>query len=487
MANIHLRVASGWPAWRLNLIVMKFGGGCLKDAESFARAAEAIGRARERRAVVVSAVSGVTDRLIEAGRRAEQSEDGIETEVGALSGIHIHLCESLVREPGLKKATVAAIEAALKRVRRLLTGISYTCEMTAPARSHLVSYGERLSALVLAAALRERGIPARRFESDRIGMVTDETVEDATVDLAAFRKGLKTALWGGRRGDTVPVITGYFGITPRGRVATFGRNGTDYSAAVVACALDADRLEIWKDVEGFMSADPRVVPRARRLARLTPYEAAELSYFGAKILHPRTLEPLKARSTSVVIKDLFHPDRPGTRVMARPDHSPQVIKSVTSNPNVALLRIHGPGVGYKPGVIGLIGRRLSERNINIYSIITSQTCINLLLARKDAARSREALKPECGGVIERLDVEDDVALVAAVGEGLRRTKGLAARIFSSVSRAGINVEMISTGASEVASYFIVKRSQVRRAVVALHREFFDGGGAAGRRLKSARP
>ena len=469
------------------MLVMKFGGGCLKDAESFALAAEAIGRSGGLRAVVVSAVSGVTDRLIEAGRRAELEEDGIEMEIRGLSAIHVSLIESLVGDPVLKKETLAGVDAALKRLRRLLYGISYTSEMTAPARSHLVSYGERLSALILAAALRQRGIPARRFDSDRIGMVTDETVEDATVDVAAFRSGLKPALWGGRSKDTVPVITGFFGITPRGRVATFGRNGTDYSAAVVAAALDADRLEIWKDVEGFMSADPRVVPEARRLSRLTPYEAAELSYFGAKILHPRTIEPLKARSIAVVIKDLYHPDRPGTRVMSRPDPSPQVIKSVTSNPDVALLRIHGPGVGYKPGVMGVIGRRLAERNINIYSVITSQTCINLLLDRKAAARGREALKPECGGVIERLDVEDDVALVAAVGEGLRRTKGLAARIFSSVSRAGINVEMISTGASEVASYFIVKRSQARRAVRALHREFFERGGASGRRLKSARP
>ncbi len=460
------------------MIVMKFGGGCLKDAESFARAAEAIGRVRARRAVVVSAVSGVTDRLIEAGRRAERSEQGIEADVRALEQTHVSICDGLVCEPRLRKETLAAVAAALKRLRRLLYGISFTAEMTGPTRAHLLSYGERLSALLLSAALRARGTPSKPFESDRIGMVTDEAVDDATVDLAAFRANLGPSLRNGRLRDTVPVITGFFGITPRGRVATFGRNGTDYSAAVVASVLDADRLEIWKDVEGFMSADPRIVPGALRIGRLTPYEAAELSYFGAKILHPRTLEPLKGKSTTVVIKDLFHPDRPGTRVVSRAVLRERVIQSVTANANVALLRIHGPGVGYKPGVIGLIGRRLSERSINIYSILTSQTCINLLLDRRDAARSREALRPECGGVIERLDIEDDVALVAAVGEGLRRTRGLAARIFSSVSRAGINVEMISTGASEVASYFIVKRAQAPRAVRALHREFFGRGGAA---------
>jgi aspartate kinase len=462
------------------MIVMKFGGGCLKDAEDFVRAAEAVGRGPGRRAVVVSAASGVTDMLLEAGRRAELGEGAVDGDLRALEGRHRSLCAALAGDPRSRTETLAGIEAGLKRVRRLLYGISYTAEMTPAARSHLVSYGERLSALILAAVLRARGVPARRFESDRIGMVTDETVEDATVDPAAFRTNLRSALRPVRPGGLVPVITGFFGITPRGRVATFGRNGTDYSAAVVARALDADRLEIWKDVEGFMSADPKVVPGARRIGRLSPYEAAELSYFGARILHPRTLEPLEGGSTTVVIKDLFHPDRPGTRVLPGGEPRGRVIKSVTSNPNVALLRIHGPGVGYKPGVIALIGRRLAERNINIYSVITSQTCINLLLDRKDAGPSREALGPERGGVIERLDLEDDVALIAAVGEGLRRTKGLAARIFSAVWREGINVEMISTGASEVASYFIVKRPEANRAVRALHREFFGRVGGAGR-------
>lgn len=452
--------------------VMKFGGGCLKDAETFGRVAEVVAREPEKCAVVVSAVWGVTDLLLEAGHRAEKSEESVERSLERIRHIHQPLADSLIRGGQLRRETRQGLETALKKVERLLYGISYTSEVTASTRSHLVSYGERMAALLLASILRDRGVPAKRWDSDTIGMVTDDVFENATVDLPAFRANVKRALRPNGRGRTVPIITGFFGVTPRGRVATFGRNGSDYSAAVVAFGLEASRLEIWKDVEGFMSADPKLVPGARKIDRLSYYEAAELSYFGAKILHPRTLEPLRGRPTTVVIKDIGQPDNPGTAILPNGAVHKDVIKSVTSNPNVALLRIHGPGVGYKPGIIGEIGRRLSGLGINIYSIITAQTCINLLVDRRDAGRSFECLRAERGGVIERVDLEDDVVLIAAVGEGLRRRKGLAARIFSSVSRAGINIEMISTGASEVASYFIVKRPDGDKAIQALHREFF---------------
>ena len=274
------------------------------------------------------------------------------------------------------------------------------------------------------------------------------------------------------RKKVAPVITGFFGVTPDGRTATFGRNGTDYSAAVIAWGLRARALEIWKDVEGFMSADPKVVKGAAIIDRLSYSEAAELSYFGAKILHPRTLEPLSGLDIEVRIKNLYDPESPGTEIAPNGRASRDVIKSVTANTKIALLRIRGRGVGIKPGIIGEIGRRLGRDGVNIFSIITAQTCINLLVDRKDARKGYDSLKAIAGGVIESVDLEEDVALIAAVGEGFLARKGLAARIFSAVSRADINVEMISTGASEVAAYFIVDRKDTEKTLLALHKEFF---------------
>jgi aspartate kinase len=452
--------------------VMKFGGGCLKDAKSIGQVASIISREKVRPAVVVSAVSGVTDLFLEAVHGAEQNERSVGPGVQKIRAIHLALAEALVRNKAIRRQSLRSTEAALHRVEKLLYGISYTAEATASARSAVVSYGERLAALLLAAVLNDRGIPGRPMDSDKVGMVTDDAVENATVNLAAFKKNLARAFRASGRRNTVPVFTGFFGVTPRGRVATFGRNGTDYSAAAVAFALGSSRLEIWKDVQGFMSADPKLVPGARKIDRLSYYEAAELSYFGAQILHPRTLEPLRGRRIVVVIKNLWDPQNPGTEILPEGSVKKDVIKSVTSNSNLALLRIHGPGVGYKPGIIGAIGHKLAGLGINIFSIITSQTCINLLVDRRDAARSYESLKADRGGVIERVDLADDIVLIAAVGEGLLYSKGLAARIFSSVSKAGVNVEMISSGASEVASYFIVDRPDLDKAIHALHREFF---------------
>jgi aspartate kinase len=222
-----------------------------------------------------------------------------------------------------------------------------------------------------------------------------------------------------------------------------------------------------------MTADPKTIPQARKIDRLSYYEAAELSYFGAKILHPRTLEPLDGMKIAVRIKSLLDPNGSGTEICSEGCENEDVVKSVTADDAIAVLRIHGPGVGYRPGVIGRIGRRLSDKGVNIHAIITAQTCINLLLDKKDARESYDALRDLDVGVMSRLDLEEDIMLIAVVGDGLLNRKGVAARIFSSISRAGVNVEMISTGASEAASYFIVRDSDGEKAIKALHHEFFE--------------
>lgn len=452
--------------------VMKFGGGCLKNAETLERVADIVARERRKPAVVVSALQGVTDQLIAGAAAARDDERAIPDRIAQIWNRHLKIAERAIRDEVVRKETLRALGIVLLRTERLLYGIAYTGEASPAIHNRVLSCGERLAARLVAGAARARGIAARPLDSDRIGMVTDDNLENATVNLVQFRRKFKRTAEEIKRGSFVPVITGYFGVTPEGHISLFGRNGSDYSAAAVACGLKARSLEIWKDVGGFMSADPSAEKNARKIGRLSYYEAAELSYFGAKILHPRTLEPLTGMEADVRIKSLSDPDDPGTEIHLRSPVLRNVVKSVTANDGIALLRIHGPGVGYKPGIIGRIGRRLSELHINIYSIITAQTCINLLIDRKDARRSYQAIKADRNGIIARVDLEEDVALVAVVGEGMVNRRGVAARVFSAVAEAGINVEMISSGASEVATYFIVDRKDAPRAVRALHREFF---------------
>ena len=221
-----------------------------------------------------------------------------------------------------------------------------------------------------------------------------------------------------------------------------------------------------------MSADPKIVKKACPLDRLSYYEAAELSYFGARILHPRAIEPLVEKKIPIQVKNVYKPERQGTTILSGRYERADVVKSVTYNKEISILRIQGPGVGYKPGIIAGLGSTLANTGINIYSVLTSQTCINLLIDKKDSWQSYRAVKGLEDGVIEKVVLEDDRALIAVVGEGIQQRRGIAARVFTSVAEANINVEMISSGASEVAYYFIVRAEDVEKAVNAIHKEFF---------------
>jgi len=452
--------------------VMKFGGGCLTDSEDVLKVAGIVGAESGRVVVVVSAVSGITNKLEDGLQAALDSEVNVPRFLDKIRESHIQLLESVVPVGAVRHVAAVELMDRLKKIERLLYGVAYTLEITPSVRAHVMSFGERFSALILAAALNSRGRSAEALEADRIGIVTDESFDNATARLAEVRRNLQKELLPVLERGDVPVVTGYFGRTAEGKVTTFGRNGSDYSAAVIAQALGADRLEIWKDVDGFMSADPKVVSGARPVDRLSYYEAAELSYFGARILHPRTVEPLADSPIPVVIKNIHRADGGGTEVVPTRPATEEVIKSITSNRRVAVVRIYGPGVGFKPGIIAEIGRLLAERGINIFSVLTSQTCINLILDKADARAGSEAVSRLINGIIERVELKDHVALVAAVGDGLMKRRGAAARVLARVAEENINIEMLAAGASEAAQYFVVDEEDADRAVHAIHREFF---------------
>ena len=453
--------------------VMKFGGGCLRNSEDFLKVAEIVGLEKKGTVVVISAVFGVTDLLIESIKEARQSEKNVPKFIDTLRERHQQISDDIIDNNNLKHELKDEIESRIKRLERLLYGVAYTEEISGSLRALILSYGECFSTLVLSAVLKNKHREAVALEANKIGMVTDKSFENARALLPEVKKNLAHTLLPLVKKGVIPVITGFIGCTQDGQVTTFGRNGSDYSAAVIANGIDATLLEIWKDVDGFMSADPKIVKGTQRIDTLSYYEAAELSYFGARILYPRTVEPLIDKGIPVHIKNLHEPDSQGTRIGSESCEAKEIIKSVTYNRRITVLKIHGPGVGYKPGILADIGRLLSKKGINIYSVITSQTCINLLIDKKDSQGSLESLKRLVGGVIEKVNLKNDIALIAVVGEGLSDRKGLAARVFSAVAEENINVEMISSGASEVAYYFIVKEDDVERAIKAVHREFFE--------------
>jgi len=453
--------------------VMKFGGGCLKDASTMERVAAIVAQEREEKVLVVSAIFGITEVLARCLHRVKTNEREIKGVIRKVRNAHLSLASESIGDKIILDETLTSIEAKMHELERLLYGVAYTEELTDRTKAFILSFGERLSSCLLEGILQSKGLKTKALDADRIGLITDASFENATAILPLVTKNLRRTILPLVRRGVTPIITGYFGCTEDRRITTFGRNSSDYSAAVITRCIDASVLEIWKDVDGFMSADPGIVKSAHRINGLSYYEAAELSYFGARILHPRTVEPLVDSDIPIVIKNISDPKKRGTRISREGYRRKEILKSVTFNKDITVLKIKGAGVGYKPGIISEMSRRLSDLNINIYSIITSQTCINLLLDRNDLHRSFEALRQLSGGVIEKIETMDDVALIAVVGEGLLRTHGLAAKVFSAVAREKVNVEMISAGASEVAYYFIIKRKDLSKAIHAIHEEYLE--------------
>jgi aspartate kinase len=451
--------------------VMKFGGGCLKDGSAFVKVGKIIGQQR-RIAVVVSAVSGVTEILLAAIEQAKRSEKNIPGIMTRLTQKHGAIIDELGLTCREKQRLLKTVHSQLTQVRRLLTGIAYHGDLTPAVRAKLLSYGERLAARLLAGLLDCQGTKARALDAHQAGICTDDNFENASIDRERTRKNLGAKVGPLLRMGTVPVISGFFGRGTNGAITLLGRNGSDYSAAAVAYALKAGCLDIWKDVDGFMSADPALVESARQLERISFAEAAELSYFGAQILHPRTVEPLAGTKTRVFIRNLKLPVNPGSEIVAGRSGRKEDVASITANKKLANIRVHGAGIGSKPGLLAGVSSLLAAANINIHSVLTSHTCINLLLDAGDGRRSLQRLKAMANSVIKRIDLEEHLALVGVVGDKIMEKEGIYARIFSAVAREKINIEMAAAGASAVACYFLVKRTDLDRAVRAVHDEFF---------------
>jgi aspartate kinase len=451
--------------------VMKFGGGCLRDSRSIAQACAVIS-ARKRVVVVVSAISGVTEMLVSAIEQAKRRERAIPPILEALKKKHAAVINELCPSGQAKRRLQGAIASQISQIERLLTGTALHRDLTPAVRARLLSAGERLAARLLAGVLECLGTRSMALDAHVAGICTDDNYENASIDRDRTRKSLRAKVAPLLRRGMVPVIPGFFGRGPGGAITLLGRNGSDYSAAAVAFALRAERLEVWKDVSGFMSADPSLVPNARRLDRLSFAEAAELSYFGAKILHPRTVEPLAGTRTRVFVRNMEDPSSLGSEIVTGRSGRCADVAGIAANTRLAVIRVHGAGVGGKPGLLSGISSLLAGEGINIYSVLTSQTCINLLLDREDGRRGLQKIKAMANGVIRRIELEEHLALIGVVGDRIMEKEGIYARIFAAVAREKINVEMAAAGASPVACYFIVKRPDLERAARAVHDEFF---------------
>ncbi|MBL0712813.1 MAG: aspartate kinase [Desulfosarcina sp.] len=453
--------------------VIKVGGGCLKGPKTIAEIVTLMAHRGRGHVFVVSALNGITDLLIDSMSTALMDEEAIPGLIGRLKSRHRQVARHIVQDKSALKTYDRDLNKSLSRLERLFYGLNFTREITPRLTDVTSSFGERLAAQLLSAALRSRGLSATYRLPHKIGLITDGKFGDATADLTKTRRNFKHHLAPLLGEDKILFVPGFFGVSADGDITTFGRGGSDYSAAVAAVALKAEVLEIWKDTDGFMSADPQLVPEAELIPVLSYEEAAELAYFGAKILHPRTVEPARQKRMKITIKNTLRPDAPGSEIRARSPRTGRIIKSVAHDCDIGILKVHASGVGARPGILGQVSGAIAAGGINIKSVVTSQTCISLLLARKDLAPAREALMGIRPRPYRKIDALADVALIGIVGDGIQHRSGIAARCFTAVANCRVNVEMISFGPSRAALYFLVKKKDLESGVNAIHSTFFS--------------
>jgi len=461
-----------------DLLVMKFGGTSVGSAERMRAAARLAADERKKRpvAVVVSAMSKITDLLLATMRHAEAGDQaGVESNLAALLARHEQACRELLPE-SRQAEVMAGIHKLAGEFERIVRGMAMLGERPPRSVDEAVAVGERLSALLVSEHLVAEGTPAAAINAWDV-VVTDAVFGNASPLMEPTRKKARAILLPLLEEGAMPVITGFNGATADGRPTTLGRGGSDFSAAILAAALDAAELWIWTDVDGIMSADPRLVPDAEVLEEITYAEAAELAYAGAKVLHPRTLAPLAERKIPVWSKNSFAPEKPGTKIVTAVATA-NGTRAVASMGNVALVSLE-PASAELNGV-QVMGRALeavARANVELLLVSSSSYRQNFcfLVRHEELETTLAALESELAlelahQYLHPIQVDREVGLLTAVGEGMQGKPGLASRIFTAIARVQVNIIAIAQGSSELTIAVVVRRDGLEKAVQAVHAE-----------------
>ncbi|HVL48043.1 MAG TPA: aspartate kinase [Candidatus Thermoplasmatota archaeon] len=450
---------------------MKFGGTSVGSGEMLVRVSDIVAASPGGRVVVISAMSGVTDAILAALDKVRRDESAIDPFLASLRDRHLKAIEDAGVSDVEADRARREIDELVQKLERLLYGIAYTEELTGKSRDLAVSFGERLAVRALAATLRSRGTPAEALDADAAGVVTDGVFGNASPIMPEVERNLARTVTPLVERGVAPVVTGFFGADPLGHVTTFGRGGSDYTASIVAAALRAERLEVWKDVDGFLTADPRVIKEAAPIDVMTYDEAAELAYVGAKVLHPRTVEPVKERGIPIYVRATFDPAGEGTLITSDTPATALSLRSCATKGKLAIIRLYGPGMAYTPGIGKKVFAALGDAKVNVYNMAASQASFALLVNEEDLDRGVKALEAMHEGIIQSVEGIRDMTLVCVVGRGIGSTHGTAGRVFTAVGNAGVNIEMIGVGASDIALNFVIRSRDAERCLVAIHDTF----------------
>lgn len=463
------------------LIVMKFGGTSVGSADALKNVVKIVSDARQNGheiVVVVSAMSGVTNLLLDAAYQAEVGHEDVAHRAKAEIG-HKHAEATLhfLDHTPERDAVLATISSLLDEFAALCHGIRVLGELTPRALDVIGGLGERMNAPQVAAILNQAGLPAESIEATQL-IVTDNCFGSAVPLVEATGLNTPAKLRPLLEAGKIPVVTGYIGATEDGIPTTLGRGGSDYSATILGRALEADEVWIWTDVNGVITADPRVVPEAHPISHLSYAEISELSYFGAKVLHSQAIRPARRVNMPVRILNTFEPDHPGTLITADYKNNGKTVKAVTAIKNMSLVTVSGPGM---IGITGVAGRTFTAvartgTNVLMISQASSEQSICFVIPTPDVPKVVASLEAELVREIERRDLEqikweENTVILAVVGAGMKGQPGVSGRLFSALGQEKINIIAIAQGSSEFNISLVVAQGEADLAVKAIHRAF----------------
>ncbi|MGE5221733.1 MAG: aspartate kinase [Omnitrophica WOR_2 bacterium] len=473
-------------------LVMKFGGTSVGTPEAMADSVEIVRQAYKdwpRLVVVTSALATVTNLLIDSAEKAVSGNTRLcFINAEHLAQMHEAISDALVSDLARRAQVKQEINHLIAEFTGLCQAIAVLGEATPRALDAVGGLGERLSVRLLAAALESAGLAAQMVEATQL-IVSDDCFQNAHPDFNATQAKTRQVLEPILARSQVPVVTGFIAATPQGVTTTLGRGGSDYSAGILGAVLPADQVWIWTDVDGVMSADPRMVPNARTIPEITYREVAELAYFGAKVLHPKTIRPVVEAGIGLRICNTFNPQNPGTHLVADPVDTPKalqpsqkgIVKAVTAICGQRLVTVEGRGMLGVPGVAARTFSAVASTGTSVPLITqaSSEQSICFAVPAESAAKVLEALEKAFSlelavRDIDRVWATDEVAIVTAVGAGMIHIPGIAGRIFSALGQQGVNIIAIAQGSSEVSISLVVKMSDVEQAVRAIHTLIANG-------------
>lgn len=459
-------------------LILKYGGTSIssaKDIQNVAKHIQSLSK-QNQLVIVCSAISNTTDDLIEISQLIKnENKKKAEQLAKKITNRHQELAKHTIKKPQIRKKLLQTLNEYFVELVALIDGMVLLGEVTPRSMDYLFSFGERLSIKLISAAINDLGKKSISLTGKEVGIVTDSNFGESKPLMDTTRLRISKTLDSLISEKIIPVIGGFAGADQHGHVTTFGRGGSDYSATIIGSCIKADEIWLMSDVDGLMTADPKIVKNAKLLKEVSYIEAIEMAMFGAKQIHPRTFEPLLSKKIPMKIRSSFNVKNEGTLVTSSPSPSSKnTVKCVSNISNNGLIDIRGGSLVGTPGTAATIFTTLANASINVMMISQnpSESSITIVVKNTDLDKAVSTLEMELlGKIIKKLEVTTNIAIIALIGSGMRGTIGVASKVFGAMAKNKVNVSMITQGSSELNLAFVVKNSDANTAVKALHNEF----------------